>query len=304
MLNKIVIALFRIYGALCPTGLREKLSPLLGKFFPMAAKAVCHVRRSRLDVLNIQIVDHCNLNCKYCNNFSSIAKEKCMDKATFTKDLTRLRELTGGKIGAIGLMGGEPLLHPFLIELMKTTRALFPKTKLSILTNGILLTKQDEAFWETCHVTKTAIMVSSYPINIHYDEIKSSAKKHGVVFLGGEKLENADNWSKFSFDLEGKQNVKENFYNCGYANHCIEVYEGKMSTCAVVNSIFRFNEYFNKNIPVTEKDFIDIYKAKSIDEILDFLVQPPPICAYCNVNGRNATVKWGISKKDISEWVM
>lgn len=46
-----------------------------------------------------------------------------------------------------------------------------------------------------------------------------------------------------------------------------------------------FNKFFDKNIPLVDKDGIDIYKAKSMKEILEFLSKPIPFCGYCKVNG-------------------
>ena len=51
-----------------------------------------------------------------------------------------------------------------------------------------------------------------------------------------------------------------------------------------------------------EADYIDIYKAKSIQEILAFLAKPIPFCKYCNVKGRTFGHERGISKKEIEEW--
>jgi hypothetical protein len=53
---------------------------------------------------------------------------------------------------------------------------------------------------------------------------------------------------------------------------------------------------------MTEKDYIDVYKAKSYDEILEFLATPPQFCAYCVMKAQTQHTEWGISKKEIGEW--
>ena len=68
-------------------------------------------------------------------------------------------------------------------------------------------------------------------------------------------------------------------------------------------NMVHFNKFFDKNIPLVDKDGIDIYKAKSMKEILEFLSKPIPFCGHCKVNGRTFGHKWGISKKNISEWL-
>lgn len=79
--------------------------------------------------------------------------------------------------------------------------------------------------------------------------------------------------------------------------------EGRLYTCTVAPNIEHFNRYFNKNLYLSDRDSIDIYKAETIGEITDFLAKPIPFCRYCNVAGREYGLEWEQSKKNISEWV-
>lgn len=62
-----------------------------------------------------------------------------------------------------------------------------------------------------------------------------------------------------------------------------------------------FNEYFNQNLVVSEQDFIDIYKAKSYEEIAEFCTHRMPFCTYCAVHHRSVR-DWCQSKHTIDEW--
>ena len=77
---------------------------------------------------------------------------------------------------------------------------------------------------------------------------------------------------------------------------------GKLYTCSTIPCIRHFNKFFNKNIPVTEKDYIDIYKAPDKNYIFKKLTEPTPVCAYCDTM-HPKTIKWHISEHKISEWV-
>lgn len=58
-----------------------------------------------------------------------------------------------------------------------------------------------------------------------------------------------------------------------------------------------FSKYFHSNIFDTSlNNSIDIYDAKSIDEIVDFLNKPIPCCKYCLPN-QEQEIQWGVSKK-------
>ena len=200
-------------------------------------------------------------------------------------------------------MGGEPLLHPDITQFMKIARNNFPNTRIEIVTNGILLNQQNEEFWNACKEFDVTIVPTKYPLNIDYDKAKETAKSYGVKY---EYYNNNEDILKTSFhiplDVEGRQNAAENFTNCFHANWCVMLKNGKLYTCTVAPNIEHFNKHFGYSIPLSERDGIDIHKAESIDEILEFLARPIPFCKYCNVNGRSYGRKWGTSKKDISEW--
>jgi hypothetical protein len=107
---------------------------------------------------------------------------------------------------------------------------------------------------------------------------------------------------KHTLDITGSQNAEKNFYSCLRGNNCMELKDGKMFTCNVICNANRFNSYFKQNIPITEKDYIDIFKAKTIDEILDFISLAPPFCAYCNLKAKKTGLQWEVSKREIGEW--
>jgi MoaA/NifB/PqqE/SkfB family radical SAM enzyme len=253
--------------------------------------------------LCIHLSDHCNLNCRGCDNFSPIAPERNVDISVFERDIARIAELTGGILGDLQMLGGEPLLHPDTHALMATARK-YIKGPIKIVTNGILLPKQPDKFWICCRVNDIQITVTKYPINIDHDKIERLAKSFGVKFsYYGDTGEKLKEMMCDPFDLDGKQNIRMNFIRCHRSNNCIELNDGKLYTCETIPNIIYFNKFFNKNLQVSEDDYIDIYKAKDINEILRFLCSPPPFCRYCGIDHRRRGIKWSVSRKELSEWV-
>lgn len=54
-----------------------------------------------------------------------------------------------------------------------------------------------------------------------------------------------------------------------------------------------FNEAFATDIPTTEADYIDIYKAKRAEKFFNKLANCPiPMCKYCNMRGRENQYPW------------
>jgi MoaA/NifB/PqqE/SkfB family radical SAM enzyme len=250
--------------------------------------------------VQIEIVDHCNLNCKGCNNFSSLAGERFLEPSAFERDMARLSELTKGSL-TIHLYGGEPLLHPELLAFIDIARKYFPDTTLKIITNGILLKSQPEKFWQSCENNKVVILISSYPINIDIEAIQQLAQKYCVPLE--YTFNKSDGMSKFALDISGKQDYKQNHGLCHYAGRCVSLRDGKIYACNTVSNVKHFNRYFNQNLEITEDDYIDIYKAKNLDEIKNYLRHPIPFCRYCDLKNRDTRIKWAVSRQQIEEWV-
>ena len=248
-------------------------------------------------LLTVAITGKCNLNCKGCNAFSPIADNYILDTASFESDCKRLSELGAEKIQSIQILGGEPLLHPKLNEIIILARQYFPQTNLNILTNGILLLEQKEDFWECCQSNKVDIIITHYPINL---DIKSIRRKIYDYKLRMCYCHSVVSWAKTELDLTGGYNPEDNFRKCTAALQCIELHNGKIATCQLILKIKYFNAYFQKNLEVQETDFIDIYKVKSMDEILEFISKPVNFCRYCTL--KTFPVKWETSKRNISEW--
>jgi organic radical activating enzyme len=248
----------------------------------------------------VHLTYHCNLKCKSCSHFSAISEDNYLDIVTFENDLKKLSSLGKKNIRKIDLLGGEPLLHPGISDFLIIARKYFRTAEIILLTNGILLPKMPEIFWETCNKNNIIIAISWYPINIDLDTIRQNAKKYNVSIQYDAKAINST-FGHFKMDITGTQDEWENIRTCYESKNCHCLDKGKMFLCYIPACIDIFNKQFNTNIPICENDYIDIYKVKSMSEILRYFRKPMPFCKYCNVKDRYRT-KWGISTKSIEEW--
>lgn len=252
----------------------------------------------------VHIVEHCNLNCQSCDHFSPLAEEEYIDVDKFERDFKRLSELTEKHAGRIFLLGGEPLLHPRLITLLRIARECFPlqETRIAIVTNGLLLPSMNTDFWENCKKYNIELDVTKYPINLDLNgvEVLAAEKKVRFRYFGNSKVVKTS-WH-LPLDEMGMQNPAKNFVRCWRANNCIFLADGKLYPCVIPPNVRHFNKYFNKNIPVTEHDYVDIYKINNISEAFNFLCKPISFCRYCNVCGETKNHPWGVSERDIKEW--
>jgi uncharacterized radical SAM superfamily Fe-S cluster-containing enzyme len=260
------------------------------------------IRPNALDSLDICVAEHCNLGCYSCNHFSQLAPPEFADLEKTERDLKRLSELSSGNIPLIYLAGGEPLLNPSLPEFMRIARLYFPQSRVQIITNGLLLLAQKDVFWESVKKYNIVMTPTKYP-GVNWEKIENRAYEFGYKFDYFDFSGNTEKTSrKFCLDLSGGQDAKKSFKRCCLAACTVAVQNGRIATCSFVFNIRHFNKYFNRQIPVTAADSIDIYKAQSMQEIVDFVNRPIPLCRYCKSMGEEIVGGWRKTENKISEW--
>ncbi|MCI5933899.1 MAG: radical SAM protein [Lachnospiraceae bacterium] len=250
----------------------------------------------------VSLAEHCNLNCKYCSHFSSIAEKEFLDIEQYRKDISRMSELLEAKSGIIYLLGGEPLLYDKVEECMIITRQAFPNSRIILLSNGLLLPKMPSSFFEVCRTHKIVVSVTMYPVNFDYQLIEDLLERENIEFDYMRMSDDECTFSKMPLDIKGSQDAYTSFTNCDMANQCHQLREGKVYTCSVIGCIQHFNKKFNQNLEVTEDDYVDIYQVKNKKQMLEKLAKPAPFCRYCNVQNRKENLRHEISKKEMSEW--
>ncbi|GAB7141192.1 radical SAM protein [Deferribacterales bacterium RsTz2092] len=254
-----------------------------------------------LSNINVLITEHCNFACGGCSAFSTLAKPTYADVDTVTRDLERVSNILGARLNFLQLAGGEPLLHPNVIPFFEVSRKFFPNSEIRLVTNGLLLPKQDEHFWESIKKNNIVVMPTKYP-SIDYRKLEECAATFGVKlhFVDG----GIERQSLFRpLDLSGAQNELRSFIRCSMAR-CLILKEGRLYPCLYPSVISHFNEYFDKNINVSEGDSLDIYKINEASDIFRFIANPIPFCRYCDSANTLNHGKHVLTKRDISEYVM
>ena len=259
--------------------------------------------RELIDV-QIHIADHCNLKCWGCDHFSPLANEGYADVDGFTRDMRRLGEIFNGQASRIALLGGEPLLNPEVERFFPIARSFFPAAPIHLVTNGVLLGSKPDGFWAACRHHNISIVVTIYPgLEKSFTANKDKADSMGVMLLHYGKKPSVLKTSRHEpLDLEGRQRPEDSFKRCPRANHCIQLLDGRLYTCTTVPNVRFFNNYFDKNLPISDKDSIDIHRAKNASEIFNFLARPIPFCRFCNIKKSSRYHPWRISDKNIKEW--
>lgn len=73
----------------------------------MRLRLVKNHKKRNVMKIDIPVVEHCNLCCKGCTAFSSLAKEEFLSYEGYCKDMCKLAELTGHNLSEI-VQGENP----------------------------------------------------------------------------------------------------------------------------------------------------------------------------------------------------
>ena len=249
--------------------------------------------------INFYLTDHCNLNCKGCTACAPLQKKNFLNIEKYINDIQRLSYLSNGNVTTINLLGGEPLLHPRHNDFISVTRKLFNNANIQFYTNGILLPQQEEYFWKLLRDLKIKLLITEYPIQIDNIRIKKMIDKYDIRHNFIECK-----WGEIKW-LKNKKSIDETiktYINCFQNNWaCNSMLDGKYFPCGVGRH-FQVIQKLSKNIFPEMENCIDIHKVSSLEEILQFISNPIPLCSYCGIDQIKPT-NWEVSKKELSEWI-
>lgn len=244
--------------------------------------------------LEIHVCDQCNLNCRGCSHYCNLVQEdRFVDINNFEKDIKEVAKKLN--FSEIKLLGGEPLLHPNLIEFFRLTREAFPKIKIILTTNLILLDTMKEDFWEAMKKYNIVFQLTKYPpMNekfVHYLDLIASYN------IPIDNIHVANEFWLFK-NPNGNSKPQEVYKQCCEA-YCRQLRDGRLYICPDACYMDYYNKYFDKNIPVDKG--IDIYKHTS-SEIYNYLTTHKETCRYCFGKDKFKYVRWEKSQKQSDEW--
>lgn len=232
-----------------------------------------------LSYFEVPITDICNLNCKGClfaSNISQGTQHISLD--IIKKDALRMSELFYD-IPWIRILGGEPLMHPDIVEILKFYRKQFPESELDLCTNGLLIPKMPEEFWTCIKRERISIHISGYkPVYSLLDKIDEILKRQNIPYA----ILKREKFLKYYTDRP-TNDMQKSFEKC-IASGCHEVYKGKLSTCSAVIAFEKFNSIFGTDYQIIEnEDWFDIHNPElNAWDIKAKLESPSFACKYCS----------------------
>ena len=254
-----------------------------------------------LDVVELHLADHCNLNCTGCLHFTPLAEKLCARPEVVEADLAALRRKFR-YIRHVTLLGGEPLLNPDYGKIVEVVNRVSPESLITAVTNGVLL-KNDalDLFLDVCKRFSVRVKWTIYPpLRSRRQEIVARFKEAGVRLF---TIEVGDFYVKMN---PNGGDPKAALRFCRKTTYCPYLRDGRIYTCA---QAFHIRDYIKLYEKETDKksEMVPSRGLAVYDEttdgwsVLEYLMTPCETCRFCADSFRY--IPWSQSLKHYKEWV-
>jgi organic radical activating enzyme len=234
-----------------------------------------------IPVVEINITEHCNLSCIHCDHSSPILPKRYLQPAEIYSDLSVLAKSV--QVLELRITGGEPLLHPNLLECLISARSTGLSKKVSLVTNGTLLHQLPNAIWE--HID--GLWISLYE-GVHYridwKELILKASEHNVWIWKKERTHFDDNQVEVeNHNIKLINYIYEMCVAHSKYNYCV-VRNGRLYKCQ--RAAFMEDRLKSLGIPyeVSNEDGIRITKNSNLQtRIYEYIERSEPLnaCRFC-----------------------
>ena len=203
-------------------------------------------------------------------------------------------------------MGGEPLLHPHVAEVVRLTRRYLPGEYVGLCTNGLLLRRMGRDFWDAIVECDVELALSPCAISVDYAALVELARAKGAwVTFNGDitgTCEHKEAFLRLALDPEGGCDPKESFVACPIGGRTLQLARGAVWPCQVAAHHGGFNQRFGYDLHDGPDDSLSLEAIRSADDIEAFRRTSHPMCRYCD-NELLTVAPWERSKLEAGEWL-
>ena len=111
--------------------------------------------------IEFSAADHCNLRCAGCSHMSPFIRPRLAVEDELERDLGRLA--TAMFAAEIRILGGEPLLNPRIVPILKAARKSGIAGRVTLTTNGVLLHTMSKEFWDNVDLLRISLYPGARP---------------------------------------------------------------------------------------------------------------------------------------------
>lgn len=273
---------------------------------------------SKIDLkqLEIHISEICNLRCIGCTAFSDYAIDHQFES---WQDNRILLERWSEKfnIHGVTIAGGEPLMHPELLDAIVDLRSIFPDAMINLVTNGTYIIKKSQVVRTLKEVGHSCLTVSDHEPDKNYSQ---KVKKFLLGMFDWKQSDIRPDWletdnqfylelrpaSHFITPLNGSygqakphhSDPEKAFANCCF-HDSLNYYQGKIYKCSPLQYLNRVLTDWGQQEDPDWQQYLD-YRPLSLEssdqEIHEFFSHYNRAEKYCSMcpskempNGRYRT---------------
>lgn len=230
--------------------------------------------------INLPMSATCNLNCTNCQALCNLNdKEEFLTLNDLKYSLPILKKFFNNQINSFILFGGEPLLNPQFKEICKYIRYNFPQAKITIFTNGIILSNWTAENYQFAKNLNISFRITLYPIKEYINKIEKQEKIFIENNIDYEILNIRPFFVKSSFNYSGSNDENCRFFSCchGIFPPPLFLHKNRLYKCAVEPNLHKLN------LPVFQEDYLEIEQLTE-SSFLQYCSQPLKICKYCGAD--------------------
>ena len=250
--------------------------------------------KQTINRLDIMVAYGCNVSCQGCISVSDINRDGIAPLADIRSWIEHWKILIEPKV--ITVFGGEPCLHPDLVEICANIRGAWPNSIIRLITNGYLLDNFPSDAWFDFEPFEIQVSIHRADHKSHINQriknILSNRTNWKVTTHGGDDHKQLA-WTSNNFRLY--KSIFKDFvqpyrligntmqgYNsdparahaiCGSPNTPI-LYKGALYKCPPVANL----------MDLTQQDFYGyrpVTDAHGLEEFVQQIGCPESVCAWC-----------------------
>ncbi len=233
--------------------------------------------------LEIPLTEHCNLKCKGCTHHSPFLKPRFYEFEQYKADINAIKDIL--HITRLIFLGGEPLLNKQISDYISYAKQSKIADIYSVVTNGLLLAKMNDAFFELIDEIK----VSLYPdvgIKEEFLEIFLKEKSEALKYV--YRINYYSHFENTETNLLSNDIAQNNFNKCERHKNGHFLYNGYYYKCFRPISTKQFLEYRNTSTPSDFKvnDGVSLAESNLFLKIQEYINCKEKLlsCHYC-LNG-------------------
>jgi len=228
--------------------------------------------------VSFEVARHCNLRCARCDRVSPWMPETFAAVEDFARDFDALSAVMD--LDCLVFSGGEPLLHPRLVEFFRLTRERGYARGIVLLTNGVLLHRFTDEMWRLVD----AVEITRYP-GVHYkldpNEVVDIGLRHDVTVA--VKDTPVFPQSLLNDRIEDDGHVEAIFRGCSSSVNLHTVYAGRYFRCIRAHT---FDERMERSgrPERNPEDGLDLHATRDLMPALAAYLgaeRPLAACRYC-----------------------